>query len=406
MNKSVMPVLAVFVFAMLFSTKQANSQPLPEAQNMLLSHYLVKAAVKWDVYFTIEENVNEESTNLNSSDVPFEKLPSTLKAFLSNLRRILPNFVIEQNLENPVVIHLIDKSLWQTPQYILNSRQNKKFSGSVSELIESFHLTNPNQERMVGFFSGPRTPIYRSELKFAAQDAVIRHIFSDYIPLSHFQRILWNAYSHNANGELKTWVKYYGFNSNQSNRILLRYLYSSPSAFSRGEVAYHFLPLSSENGVAALQFIENQMQQKKPLQVRWAMFWLGKHKVEKSIPVLLKYLNYEYTAVPLLDERFPAFRALKEIGAPTAKAVLEALPNETDARRLELMARIVLSVQGEAEGRKALQSTLAASKDIAQQERLKTAIKTAEGFTPTATVTFPEELRTTPPKAGATPGVN
>jgi hypothetical protein len=159
--------------------------------------------------------------------------------------------------------------------------------------------------------------------------------------------------------------------------------------FNTGLKAYAFNEPDEKNIAAAIAFIEDQMKQPTPLQVRWAMLWLGKHKVETGIPILLKYLDYQYTPVPLLDERFPAFSALKEIGAPAARAVLEALPQESEARRLELLCRIVLVTQGEAAGGKALQAILDATADGAQKARLQASWKAAEQPVASAVVTWP-----------------
>jgi hypothetical protein len=124
-------------------------------------------------------------------------------------------------------------------------------------------------------------------------------------------------------------------------------------------------------------------------QVRWSMLYLGKYKAERAIPLLLKYLDYQYTTSPLLEESFPALRALINIGKPAAKAALEANAQEQDNRRLELLMHLVLRVHGATEGKQLIKTALAGIEDAAQQDRVQAALLKAMLPQPSA-IAFPE----------------
>ena len=114
----------------------------------------------------------------------------------------------------------------------------------------------------------------------------------------------------------------------------------------------------------AITFIEERLKANKPLQVRWAMFYLGKRKAKAGVPVLLKYLDYRYTTCGILEESYPAVRALRQIGQPAADAAFDALVGkEQSDLRVRLLTAVVGAVEGEKTAHDRLEKALAGASD-------------------------------------------
>ena len=156
--------------------------------------------------------------------------------------------------------------------------------------------------------------------------------------------------------------------------------------FDYGEIAYRNNPDPDEDKVRvnlvnqAITFIDDRLKTNKPLQVRWAMFYLGKRKAKEGVPVLLKYLDYHYTTCGILEESYPAVRALRQIGQPAADAAFDALVGkEQSDLRVRLLTAVVGAVDGAKPAKDRLEKALAAAQDDAQKKRLRLALKSLEG---------------------------
>jgi len=148
-------------------------------------------------------------------------------------------------------------------------------------------------------------------------------------------------------------------------------------SFSEGEVAYAVNQYSEKSADEAIEFINLQMNSKEPRQVRWAMFYLSKFKVERAIPIFLQHLDYQYTTVPVLTEAFPALQALIQMGKPAASAALQALTTESDAQRLELLCQVVLGIDSLNVGKRRIETLVENTKDAQQRQKINAALAKA-----------------------------
>ncbi len=148
--------------------------------------------------------------------------------------------------------------------------------------------------------------------------------------------------------------------------------------FAFGEIAYRNNPDPDKDKGSinlihqAAAFIDERLDADRPLQVRWAMLYLGKRKAEEGIPTLLKHLDYRYTTCGLLEESYPAVRALTQIGKPAAEAAfLELLTQDESPLRSRLLKHVVNSVHGVRLTRGLVQGRLEQAKDEAEKGRLR-----------------------------------
>ena len=94
------------------------------------------------------------------------------------------------------------------------------------------------------------------------------------------------------------------------------------------------------------EFIGNCFKTNKTLNVRWAVLYLGKYKVERALPLLFEHLDYCYTTCPVLAEAYPAVHALMDYGAPAGHIALQKMAAEINIRRLKLLGAVVLGIEG------------------------------------------------------------
>jgi len=242
-----------------------------------------------------------------------------------------------------------------------------------------------------------------TRIRVVATAQPVRRIVTDYLPLSEYRRILWVSETHppqrRAKSKLETTVHHYGpADLGHGNRNALRIRSSHDPeiagelqqagtlSFSWGEVAYaynraSFDPNSEDNSsYRATQFIESRMKERNPLQVRWAMFYLGKWRFDEGIPVLLKYIDYRYTSCGILEESYPALKALRQIGKPAAEAALKAITTETKDLRIELLCNAVVSVEGLDKTKKLLDQRVADAKNTDEKKRYQQALKHFEAI--------------------------
>ncbi len=147
------------------------------------------------------------------------------------------------------------------------------------------------------------------------------------------------------------------------------------TSFDFGQIAYYNNPDPDKEKVRvnlvsqAITFIDERLQANKPLQVRWAIFYLGKRKAKEGVPVLLKYLDYRYTTCGILEESYPAVRALTQIGASAADAAFDALvAKDQSDLRIRLLTAVVAAVDGPKPAKAKLEKALAGAENDAQRQ--------------------------------------
>jgi hypothetical protein len=361
----------------------------PVARQISLSDYLKGAGRRLHVYFTVERDVPDGEIEVSWPLLQDREGQADIQSkgdLIAFLRQSLPHFHIQPSASNPAVIHLIEKRLTQRPTYALQEEASLTFGGLLGNFPYRLHertglrigvspLPTLLNSSVVG--DGSTT------LHFQAKSQPVRDILTNFLPLTCYSRILWVSQNvdvsldNTAASPRETWIEYRG---PRSDRGLRQQLLGSTEArkrapFTSGELAYALNPNTLEVQDEAIAFTEEQMKLKEPFQVRWAMLFLGKHKVERSIPVLLKYLSYQWTPTPLLEEAHPAVRALILMGETATPAVEEKLLAEAEASALTRLMKIVLGERNTPENQAQARAIIARAKDEAQRKRLRAALE-------------------------------
>jgi hypothetical protein len=403
-SQSVLPALAVSTFFCIASLSQCRepSSPKPRQgdEGVPLYEYLLRASLKLDCYFTIEQMPGEENNSIEGREVQAGSEPSSIEKMVEQLSAQLKGFHVYRSKENPVVVHIIDERLEKEKEYSLPKCVAVKFRGTPEKLVEKLQrmFLGDLRPKMGGAFSGfIRITDIITEIHCSTRGASARRVLTDWLPLSQYNRILWIAKTRLINGKLDTEVDHLGQHGDwkidlspykgQESRDDVDYDSGAPLVngvipFDFGEIAYYNNPDPDKEKVRvnlisqATTFIDERLHADKPLQVRWAMLYLGKRKAKAGVPVLLKYLDYHYTTCGILEESYPAVRALTQIGKPASDAAFDELVGKDESDlRVRLLAAVVRAVDGPRPARDRLEKALAGAECDAQKKRLQLALK-------------------------------
>jgi hypothetical protein len=344
----------------------------------LLEEYLLRAAVECDCYFTVETFVPAGEPEYGALGLRIPRSPSTgsVDTLIANLGKAVPGMRVFRDVDNPAIVRLIHVRLNEIKSYVMDREVTLDVKSSPDDLLFSLQKTAPSlSPRRTGPIGGGRpwgdmfTP-----LEFSAKNVNIRRVMTDGIPLSRYQRIIWLSQTIVEPDGLHTVVDYQGRPRPYEPSALAK----KPLPFEVGEAAFRRNAKSPEAIAAAVDYIDAQMKTENPFQVRWAMFYLGKQGVPEAVPLLLKHLTYRYTTCGVFEESYPAALALSMMGKTGSAAAMQAIGTETDSLRLKLLCRVVLLVEGQDNGAKAVEAEAAKSAGDRQQ-LIRDALKAAAG---------------------------
>jgi hypothetical protein len=148
---------------------------------------------------------------------------------VSNLRRSLNGFAVEQDVKNPKVIHIIEGVLEQQKDYILNKRTSLSYSGNlVNCVVEDAHgrnlihgegIVNAMANKVGDIRSGTAEAGSQggfddcsTVVSIDATNETVRSILTDYIPLAGYKTVLWRAATTTTGreGNTNVLVQFYG----------------------------------------------------------------------------------------------------------------------------------------------------------------------------------------------------
>jgi hypothetical protein len=83
------------------------------------------------------------------------------------------------------------------------------------------------------------------------------------------------------------------------------------------------------------------------------------------------YLDYQYTTHGIVEESYPALKALRQIGKPAATAALQELGRDQSDLRTELLCRVVLAVQRQEKGKAMVEDSIHKTKHETRKKSLQ-----------------------------------
>ena len=380
LRNSLLILLSIYLLSSLTipnASAQGSTEPTGYYGFMMihLKHglrYFLYVGEKFDCYFTIEYRANDHDAGKFQSriqDVDFDTSIEDWNTLLEHLRVKLPEATVTQDKENPAIVHIAEKSLADVKRYAIETPVSLQYKGTVKNLPQAIaERTGDTLKETSGLLNNSPAD-YTTRIYIDVRSRPVRNVLSDFLPFCHYNRILWESYCWLHDGKKNVNVEYTSVRipdvrEQQADRVL---------PFANGSEAYWNNVFSDAIADNATKFIEDGFKKGKTLNVRWAMLYLGKYKVERSLPLLLQHLDYAYTTCPVLDEAYPVLHALLDMGKPAAAAALEALPTETSPLRLKLLCAALMGIHGNYEGRKQARE-LAARLPEEQKARLLSAL--------------------------------
>jgi hypothetical protein len=340
------------------------------ADNLPLGLYLADVGKRLDCYFTIEQT-GYPSRNVMSKAVQPDPSVKSIADVVGFLGRALEDYEVFQSPGDPAVVHIVAAKTRAIKDYWLDRRMAISFDGVPERLLGKILTSTKGAElETSGSIGDRRGGDMITHVKVVAIDMTARSVLTEFLPLARYSRLLWVATTTPKDGTQVVSVWWCGMVKPQekpSNKLV---------PFSEGEDAFYRNEKSPEAIAAAIDYINAQMNTEKPFQVRWAMFFLGESGVAEAVPLLSKHLTYKYTTCGFLEDSYPAVRALSNMGKTGSAATLKAIGTEADSLRLKLLCRVVLRVEGEDNGPKAVEAE-AAKADQVQQQRIRDALKAA-----------------------------
>lgn len=108
---------------------------------------------------------------------------------------------------------------------------------------------------------------------------------------------------------------------------------------------------------------------------RYAMMLLGRFRAPEGVDVLIEKIDRRYTNCELLEENFPAVKALIQIGKPAAKKLIETLRTEYDENRMRLMGFALAGIEGKERAIELVRDLERSEQDEGAKERMTDLIR-------------------------------
>jgi len=196
--------------------------------------YLFLIGPKLGCYFTLEYQSYKLTRQLPriESFITFttnDLAVASTADLVSNLRRSLNGFTIEQDVKNPKVIHIIEGILERQKDYVLNKRTSLSYSGNLvncvvidaqgRNLVHGEGIVNAMANKVGGIQNGTTGDNSQGGfddcstlVSIDATNETVRSILTDYIPLAGYKTILWRAATTITGREGKTnvLIQFYG----------------------------------------------------------------------------------------------------------------------------------------------------------------------------------------------------
>jgi WD40 repeat protein len=362
--------------------------------------------MKYDCYFTIEASAASDASptpwwpGIRVQPCPQD---SSLEQALAHLRPQIKGFQVFRSPDNPAVVHVVASQWAGQVHYSLEKRVSINYAGKLRGLVDDLgrQLNGCIHSKYIFMWGSEMVEDSTTRVKVAAQQEVVRRVLTDWVPLAGYDRILWVAETARAGDKLDTTVQYRGPEKYPTGPpgIALKLKVDANNDFAWGEFAYHIYvvnwkinPFDANLAHSARAFIPMQMKRPYPVQVRWAMLFLGQCQSEAAIPVLLQYLDYRYTTCRVWEEAYPALRALEQLGQPAAVAAFQALDQERNPLRAQLLCRVLRHIEGQAQTTRRVATVIAQAHDEQHRQRLRAALVQSAQDYPLAAAQPPESF--------------
>jgi hypothetical protein len=171
---------------------QPNNDRAGRRHRPNVDQYLVTVGHRLDCHFTIEDH-SGSSTFVTNVDFP-DPAMATIEELTESLSKLFKNVEVVQSRKHPGVIHLIEKPIGKSPDYVLDKKVDLDFSGRVGDrLCMALGKLHPEiGPTQGGLLPGFGTD-YVTKVELDVHQMPIRDVLTHGLPLEGYGRILWRA---------------------------------------------------------------------------------------------------------------------------------------------------------------------------------------------------------------------
>ncbi|NQT12110.1 MAG: hypothetical protein HQ582_05150 [Planctomycetes bacterium] len=213
-SQDVCRVVAVLCLCLLPSAGVAqDADPSATPQKEYWQLYLRLAGERLECHFTLEmfypPKFGEEPIyRLFIDDDPDVK---SVDALLKKLSKDVKPMAFVRHVDNPSVIHVIDKRLLGLKGYAIEKKATVKYRGTVDMLTaELYKLLGKTINRKR---SGGMRDVFDDHVTVVSVNAKnrrVREVLTDCVPLEGYHTVLWRAETRTVDGKPHTTVQYFG----------------------------------------------------------------------------------------------------------------------------------------------------------------------------------------------------
>ena len=141
-----------------------------------------------------------------------EKDPSTIDEMVEVLSEV-EGINVYRSKDNPAVVRIIDERLEKEKDYELAKRVAVLFRGTPNGLVQKLadtSLKNLHDMFTIGGLPLSQTTDYKTRIRCSTHGSPARRALTDCLPLSHYNRLLWTAYTRRIDNKLNTYVFFWG----------------------------------------------------------------------------------------------------------------------------------------------------------------------------------------------------
>ena len=195
-----------------------------KTNEIILSLYLGEMTEKLGCYFTFETlNAIDHASLINARSaigVPEDPSVTNVNLLISKLGRDLPDCLVKQSKNNPLILHIIEAPLTKLKDYAMEKQVEITYSGDLGP-GRGQGLVVELSKKLDGI--GPRTrgdnttafDDHLTKVNVKAKNEKVRDILTDCVPLSDYGSFLWIAETTKDGGKCETVVQYFGPKRNQ-----------------------------------------------------------------------------------------------------------------------------------------------------------------------------------------------
>ena len=199
-------VLCLLPRGIIASDAGDSSQPKKE----YWESYVRRSGERLGCHFTMEMLWPKHDAGIYSLLLDDDANIQSVDALIEKLTRDVRPMAFVRSVNNPSVVHVIDRELLKQEGYALEKKVTVKYRGVVDGLLVELHKHVKSITRKT---SGSWRTVFddhTTKVSVDAKNLRMREVLTDCVPLENYHPILWRTQTRIVDGKPYTTLQYYG----------------------------------------------------------------------------------------------------------------------------------------------------------------------------------------------------